>query len=54
MPMLDIAQSGFRHKCGALNQPFALNMLIWWYKQEYQSDVAICLIDIKQAYDSVD
>ena len=54
MPMLDIAQGGFRHKRGALDQAFVLNMLIRRYKQIYNSDPAIITMDIKSAYDSVD
>ena len=52
MPALDIAQGGFRHKRGSLDQAFALHMLIRQYHRQYGEPPVQAFLDIKQAYDS--
>ena len=52
MPALDIAQGGFRHKRGALDQAFALNMLVRQYTRQYGEPPVQAFLDIKQAYGS--
>ncbi|KAG2216593.1 hypothetical protein INT45_001981, partial [Circinella minor] len=54
MGALDIAQGGFRHHRGSLNQSFALNTLIQQFTTQYNQLPVLAFLDIQSAYDAVD
>lgn len=54
VPALDIAQGGFRHNRGALDQAFSLHILMHQFRKQYDEWPTVAFLDIKAAYDSVD
>ncbi|CDS14377.1 hypothetical protein LRAMOSA06546 [Lichtheimia ramosa] len=54
VPALDMAQGGFRHNRGALDQAFSLHILMRQFWKQYEEWPTVAFLDIKAAYDSVD
>lgn len=54
MPALDVAQGGFRASRGSIDQTLNLIALQQQFKQLYDTDASLCLLDISQAYDSIE
>ena len=53
MPALDVMQGGFCTRRGALDQAYNIHMLMRDFRRKYNRYPVLVLLDIRQAYDSV-